>query len=97
MRLRLFAPGGWVSALLLSGAVVVCLGIVRGESTFSSYFELKQSRAVLSQRVTDLKKENAGLQREITRIKESPSYAKKVLRDKYHVTEPGENIIFFAE
>lgn len=72
-------------------------GMLRGQSSVEGYFELKESRGVLSETVERLRKENADLANEIMRIKESPSYARKVLRDKYHVTDPDEDIVFFAE
>jgi cell division protein FtsB len=83
--------------LLAAGLAVVTLGLFRGSSSISGYFELRRSREVLSQTVGNLRKENQDLADEIMRLKSSPSYAKKVLRDKYHVTEPDEDIVFFAE
>ena len=91
------SPGAWLGILVLSGALVVSTGMIRGESSLDGYFELKQSREVLNQTVVGLRQENSDLANEIMRIKQSPSYAKKVLRDKYHVTEPDEDIVFFAE
>ena len=97
MSLRRLVPGGGLAALLACGLAVVSLGLLRGSSSIAGYYELKKSRQVLRQTVDNLKKENEGLANEILRIKSSPSYAKKVLRDKYHVTEPDEDIVFFAE
>ncbi len=90
-------PGGGHMLLLAAGLAVVTLGLFRGSSSISGYFELRRSREVLSQTVGNLRKENQDLADEIMRLKSSPSYAKKVLRDKYHVTEPDEDIVFFAE
>ncbi|MGC5189163.1 septum formation initiator family protein, partial [Escherichia coli] len=61
------------------------------------YFEIKKSREVLRQTVASLEQENETLAGEFERIRTSPSYARKVLRDKYHLTEEGEDIIFFAD
>jgi cell division protein FtsB len=97
MSFRMLAPGHWLAALLVSGTVVLGAGMLRGQSSVDGYFELKRSREVLSETVERLRKENAALSEEILRIKESPSYARKVLRDKYHVTDPDEDIVFFAE
>lgn len=97
MSFRRLAPGHWLAALLVSGALVLGSGMLRGASSVDGYFELKESREVLSETVERLRKENAALSEEIMRIKESPSYARKVLRDKYHVTDPDEAIVFFAE
>lgn len=97
MSFRWLAPRQWLAALLVSGALVLGAGMLRGESSVDGYFELKDSREVLSETVERLRKENAALSEEIMRIKDSPSYARKVLRDKYHVTDPDEDIVFFAE
>jgi cell division protein FtsB len=47
--------------------------------------------------VDKLKADNQELSEEIRKIKSSPAYARKVLRDKYHVTDANEKIIFFAD
>ena len=77
--------------------VVMNIGVFRGPSRMSDFLELEKSREVLSRAVNNLKEENENLAEELSRIKSSPSYAKKILRDKYHVTEEDEDIIFFAE
>jgi cell division protein FtsB len=51
----------------------------------------------LQERVSELEAENASLSQEILRIKESKSYARKVLRDKYHVTDDDEKIVYYAD
>ena len=87
----------WVRGLFLAAAIVLAFGTVRGESSINSYFELKGSRDVMAQTVADLESQNDELAREIKRIKTSPPYAKKVLRDKYHITEDNEQIVFFGD
>lgn len=77
--------------------IVMNIGIFRGPSGVNDFLELEKSREVLSRAVDNLRIENEGITEEIARIKNSPSYAKKILRDKYHVTEVDEDIIFFAE
>ena len=91
------AGGGWVFGLVVAGFVVVNVGMVRGPSSFASYSELGKRRDVMSKTVGVLRHENAELRGEIQRLLRSPSYARKVLRDKYHVTDPDEDIVFFAE
>jgi cell division protein FtsB len=87
----------WIYGLVLAGVLIVNLGIFRGSSSFASYGDLTKSRDVMRATVGGLKQENDGLKDEIQRLLRSPSYAKKVLRDKYHVTEPDEDIVFFAD
>jgi cell division protein FtsB len=84
-------------ALLGFTFAVMNIGIFRGPSGVNDYIELEKSRDVLSKAVENLKTENEAISEEINRIKSSPQYARKILRDKYHVTEEDEDIIFFAE
>jgi len=79
------------------GLGVLAVGTFRGDNSVFSYFELKKSRTNLEATVADLEKQNRELTEEITRLKKSKSYARKVLRDKYHVMDPDENIMFFAD
>lgn len=77
--------------------VVISIGVFRGETSIARYFTLTKSKQILEDRVSELETENAGLSQEILRIKESKSYARKVLRDKYHVTDDDEKIIYYAD
>lgn len=86
------------AGLILGATVLVLLiGSIRGDHTLLHYFKLQQSREILQKTVDSLEKENASLAAEIKRIKESPNYARKILREKYHVTDSNEKIIFFAD
>lgn len=91
------ASSNGVALLIILALISLNLGLFRGSITIDRYFDLKKSQNVLSTAVDRLKAENDALSLEITRIKSSPSYARKVLRDKYHVTDPDEDIVFFAE
>lgn len=95
-RMR-FAHTTWVPMLLAWGIAVIALAMFRGESSFDGYLALVKSRDVLHGTVGQIAFENAAMQSEILKLKESPSYARKVLRDKYHVAEQDENIVFFAD
>jgi len=77
--------------------VVLMVGVVRGRSSVGAYFKLKDSARKLDAAVAVLESGNRGMQEEIERIKSSKNYAHKVLRDKYHVTDSDEKIIFFTE
>ncbi|MBC7533110.1 MAG: septum formation initiator family protein [Oligoflexus sp.] len=76
---------------------VLLIGTLRGETSIFDYFKLRKSQEVLEATVDKLKTGNEDLSEEIRKIKGSPDYARKVLRDKYHVTEGNEKIIFFAD
>ena len=90
-------PQFTVSALLVLGVVVLNLGIFRGETSIAKFFQLQKSQQVLDKTVNELENENRELAEEIMRLKKSKNYARKVLRDKYHVTDVDENIVFFPE
>jgi len=77
--------------------VVLMIGTLRGEVSIMDYFKLRKSLNILEGTVEKLKTDNQDLSEEIRKIKSSPAYARKVLRDKYHVTEANEKIIFFAD
>ena len=77
--------------------LVIVIGILRGETSIARYFSLSKSRLILREAVTSLKTENESLTEELSRIKESKAYARKVLREKYHVTDDGEKIIYYAD
>jgi cell division protein FtsB len=92
----MFTSRVWLSVILATGVAVLCMGMVRGETSISSYLELKRSRDVLRSAVENLEAQNTEIELEISKIKKSSSYAEKILRDKYHVVEEGESIVFFA-
>ena len=73
------------------------IGMIRGEQSINRYLDLKKSQTTLKRAVDDLERQNWELDDEITKIQQSPSYAEKVLRDKYHMTREGEKLIFFAD
>lgn len=77
--------------------IVILIGVVRGETSIARYFSLSKSKYILEETVAALKAENEHLANEIHMIKESKSYARKILREKYHVTEDGEKIIYYAD
>jgi cell division protein FtsB len=83
--------------LLVFAAIVLNIGIARGSSSLDTFFNLRKSKSVLSESVERLRRENDELANEIQRLKKSPNYARKVLRDKYHVTDEDESIVFFGD
>ena len=83
--------------LYVWATVAFAVGIFRGETSLNRYLALKDSEVVLTKAVADLETENNKFEDEIFKLKKSKSYARKVLRDKYHVTESDEKIIYFAD
>jgi cell division protein FtsB len=83
--------------LLIWATVVFTVGMFRGQTSVSKYLALKDSEIVLKKVVATIENDNAVLSKEIHKLKESRDYARKVLRDRYHVTESDEKIIYFAD
>ena len=82
------------STLLMFASLVLVLGIIRGESSLSSFLDLSKTKKELELRVDDLKQQNKDLANEMERIQSSPMYARKILKDKYHLTDKDEQLIF---
>ena len=76
---------------------ILILGTIRGESSLSDYYELSDSLQIMEDTVAKIDDENRQIKNEIEKIKQSPSYARRVLRDKYHITDENEEIVFFAD
>ena len=86
----------FVNGLMVVVPLVLILGIFRGEVSLDQYYQLSQKREELQAAVDSIQQRNEHLREEIKKLKKSSSYAKKVLRDKYHVMDEDEEIIFFA-
>ena len=88
----------WPTKLLIGlFLLVIGLRVTRGDSSFSDYYALIHNRQTIEEAVAELRVKNDQLREEIVKIKTSKDYARKILRDKYHVLEDNERIMFFAE
>lgn len=87
----------YLRLLIIFGIVILMTGIIRGRSTVTRTYQLEHSAEILREQLDQLTTENKKLSTEITKIKNSKSYARKVLRDRYHFLDNNENIVFFAE
>ena len=83
--------------LLLFGVIVLLVGIWRGESSITHSYHLQRSAEILRQHIAQLTAGNKRLADEINKLRNSKSYAQKVLRDRYHLVDDDENIVFFAD
>lgn len=83
--------------IFVLGLLVLAMGALRGGSTLEQYFDMLHRQKVLKATVDKIERENNALLTEISKIKSSPYYAKKVLVDKYNETEEGEVIIYLEE
>ena len=83
--------------VIIGASLTLACGLLRGQFGIVDYFSLRKTKETLLHRIKELKQKNMEVSREIEKIKKSPSYARKVLKDRYHVTEADEHIIFFTE
>ena len=88
--MRVYFISGYAASVLL-------LGIFRGESSIRTFLNLKKSEATLAKTVLEIKHENKLLALEIEKIQKSPSYALRVLRDRYHMTGDQESMVLFSD
>lgn len=70
---------------------------LRDYSKYPNYLKLLKSKEILADTIEKLEVKNKDLEDEIERITNSKSYALKVLRERYHLTEENEKIIFFTD
>ncbi len=85
------------AGILVTGVAVLVVGMIRGESSIRAYIDLLRSQEVMEKAVFNLEAENEALHSEINKIRSSAEYARKVLKDKYHLTEENETILFYAD
>jgi cell division protein FtsB len=79
------------------GILVTIFGIFNGEVGYKEFRELQKSKVILEKAVEGLEKNVSSLEYEIKKIKNSPAYAKRVLKDKYHYKDAGEELIFLPD
>jgi AAA+ ATPase superfamily predicted ATPase len=79
------------------GSLVIAIGIIRGEAHIHQFFELRQSRDLLKETINNIQNANQNLKSEINKIKNSPIYAKRLLKDTYHELEENEELIFLED
>ena len=94
---RKIRPPFLLYTIILLYTLTIFNGIFRGEYSILDYFALKEGQNILYKRVLSLDKETKALAEEISNIKESKEYAQKILKDKYHITEENEHIVFFTD
>ncbi len=72
--------------------VVLLFLIVFSENGIRDYDQLKIKKAVVSSRIDVAKQENAGLEKQILRLKQDLSYIKHLARHEQGMAEPDELI-----
>lgn len=83
--------------IILGASLLFLLGIFRGPNPIAPFLELTKSHDVLKRSIEITKAKADRISSEIKRIEENPEYARKVLKDKYHITDENESIVFFAD
>lgn len=77
--------------------LVLILGMFRGERSLSNYIALHHKKKLLETTVSNLEAGIHHLSQEIHRIENSPEYAQRILRDKYHLLAEDEQLILFDD
>lgn len=77
--------------------LVLILGMFRGERSLSNYVALHHKKQLLATTVSSLEANIHHLSQEIHRIENSPEYAKRILRDKYHLLAEDEHMLLFDD
>ena len=83
--------------ILLLTLLTLFLGGIRGGQYFYNYLSLRDSHNILKVTTFRIEAVIKNLENEIEKIQSSSSYARKILRDKFQVTDKNENILFFAD
>lgn len=86
-----------VSYLFLIASLLLWANFFQGKTSFSDYLALQKSQGRLKEAVIALDEEIKLLEEEIHKLEVSKDYAKKKLKERYHLTESQESIIFFDE
>ena len=76
--------------------MVLTISSLKGLQGALRFSQLQKSRDLLIQANQKLEKEIKTINYEIEKIDKSKAYVRKQLKDRYHLTEKGEHIIFFA-
>ena len=84
-------------SLVLLFATTLVVGSSRGRTGYSDYQSLLRSKEKLAGSMVRLRADVERLKTEIHKIKNSKSYAERVLKDKYHSVKERETIVFFAD
>jgi cell division protein FtsB len=83
--------------LIFLTASLLAWGTFHGETSFADYFFLKEKRDLYKKKIQALEAETQSIALEIERVEGSEAYAKKILKDKYHVLADGEKVLLFSE
>ncbi len=89
--------GATWGVLLIAGVLMLMNGLHRGEASFVNYMELELDRQKLEDRIEGLKKSIENDKMEISKIRGSGDYAKKVLKEKYNALEAGETVLLVPD
>jgi cell division protein FtsB len=79
------------------GCFILATGIFRGQHTWKNYRELQAKKVELVAIVEKIKASNLVVKNELDLIKNQKTYARKVLKDRYHKVNDDEEIIFFDD
>ena len=85
-----------MTIIVITGFFLVLFnGIKNRQVDRNDFSKLINKKQILTEVVQQLKKENEILMTEIDRINNSSEYAKKVFKEKYHILNENEQMLFF--
>lgn len=83
--------------LVYLGALTMLVGTLRGNHTLKDIAELKKSHNILKKTVDNLQDEIGQLSSEVLKLKTSPDYALKVLRERYNYRRDQEEVLYLPD
>lgn len=87
---RLWRPAGTVIAVIL--ALLVTWHVIYGKHGISVWQQKRAEDKALQRQIEDLQHENAGMRKDIERLKSDPDAIEREAREKLHYAKPGEVI-----
>jgi cell division protein FtsB len=84
-------------ALHISFYGLIAYNVWQGSSTLDVYLQLRHNLEIIQAHITQLEQETSELEMEIDKVTYSPEYAKKLLKYKYNILSPGEQVIYFTD
>ena len=86
-----------LKVIIIMLSITLVAGILKTRNNISSYIALNKSCQVLEKTIQELEQDIRGLEEEILRINQSKSYVSKLLKDRYHIVNENEEILFLAD
>jgi len=84
-------------SLSLLASVVLLNGIFRTHTSVYGYKRLLHNKKIMLDSLEGKRAKNKSLENKIHRLMSSRVYARKLLRDRYHFREDGEDMMYISD